>query len=215
MNDKLKESAQYLKHCQIIENEAFCLYETLSKKINQPESSFILGIAYDSLKNARILQGILDYFDPIDPENKNVRKDLSELAAEIMMLGKKISKINSLDYLISYEILKESINLEVLLSEVYTNYLKSSLPKIIIDEFSETCAINLNNFKKILEGFIEEKGKHRQTIVETRYLLEAKETEVHRQITPIIKYQNPDAWIRESTIHSFTNNPVNTQNMKI
>jgi hypothetical protein len=41
--------------------------------------------------------------------------------------------------------------------------------------------------------------------------LEAKETEVHRQITPIIKYRNPDAWIRESTIHSFTSTPGNTQ----
>ena len=208
MNDKLRESAQYLKQCLTIENEAFNLYETLSKKINPPESSFILGIAYDSLKNARIIQGILDCFDVLEPENKSVRKDL---AAQIMMLGKKISKINSLDYLISCEILKESINLEVHLSEVYTNYLKSSSPKIMVDELSETVVVNLNNFKKVIEDFIEEKGKHRQTIVETMYLLEAKETEVHRQITPIIKYQNPDAWIHESTIHSFTNTPGNTQ----
>jgi hypothetical protein len=76
---------------------------------------------------------------------------------------------------------------------------------------SETGVVNLNNFKKVLESFIEEKGKHRQIIVETMYLLEVKETEVHRQITPIIKYQNPDAWIHESTIHSFTNIPGNTQ----
>jgi hypothetical protein len=54
MNDKLQESAQYLKNCMIVENEAFKLYETLSKKINQPESSFILGIAYDNLKNTKI-----------------------------------------------------------------------------------------------------------------------------------------------------------------
>lgn len=210
MNDKLRESAQYLKHCQIIENEAFNLYQTLSKKINQPESSFILGIAYDSLKNAKIIQGILDCFEPLEPENKNVRKDLSELAAEIVLLEKKISKINNLDYLISCEILKESINLEVLLNEVYTNYLKSTSPKIIVDELSETVTVNFNSFKKVLEELIAEKGKHRGTLVETMYLLEAKETEVHRQITPIIKYQNPDAWIRESTIHSFTTTPGNT-----
>ena len=211
MNDKLQESVQYLKHCMIVENEAFNLYETLSKKINQPESSFILGIAYDSLKNARIIQSILDCLDQLEPENKNVRKDLSELATQITTLGKKISKINSLDYLISCEILKESINLEVLLTEVYTNYLKSSSPKIIVDELSETLVVNLNNFKKVIQDFIDEKGKHRETIVETMYLLEAKETEVHRQITPIIKYRNPDAWIRESTIHSFTSIPGNTQ----
>jgi hypothetical protein len=211
MNDKLRESAQYLKQCMIVENEAFNLYETLSKKINQPESSFILGIAYDSLKNARIIQGILDCFDLEDADNKNGRKDLSELAAQIMELEKKIGKINNLDYLVSSEILKEAINIEVLLTEVYTNYVKSSSPKIIIDELSETIVVNLETFKKVIQGFIDEKGKHRETIVETMYFLEAKETEVHRQITPIIKYRNPDAWIHESTIHSFTSTPGSTQ----
>ncbi len=211
MSDKLRESTQYLRQCMTVENEAFNLYETLSKKINQPENSFILGLAYDSLKNTKIIQAILDCFDPLDPENKNARKDLTELAAQITLLEKKISKINNLDYLVSSEILKESINIEVLLTEVYTNYLKSSSPKIIIDELSETIVVNLETFKKIIQDFIDEKGKHRETIVETMYLLEAKETEVHRQITPIIKYRNPDAWIRESTIHSFTSTPANTQ----
>ena len=211
MNEKLRESVQYLTNCNFIENETFRLYETLSKKINQPESSFILGIAYDNLKNTKIVQGILDCLDPLELENKNVRKDLSELAAQITALNKKISKINNLDYLISCEILKESINIEVLLTEVYTNYLKSSSPKIIVEELSENLVVNMNTFKKVIQDFIDEKGKHRETIVETMYLLEAKETEVHRQITPIIKYRNPDAWIRESTIHSFTSTPGNTQ----
>jgi hypothetical protein len=208
MNEKLRESIQYLKHCTVIENETFKLYETLSKKINQPESSSILGIAYDSLKNAKIIQGILDCFDLPESENKNDRKDLSELAEEIMMLEKRISKINSIDYLVSCEILKESINLEVLLTEIYTNYLKSNSTRIIVDELSKTVMVSFNNFKKVIEYFIEEKGKHRETIVEIMYQLETKETEAHRQITPLIKYQNPDAWIHESTIHSFSNGPI-------
>ncbi len=211
MNDKLQESLQYLKHYGTIENEAFKLYETVSKKVNQPESSFILGIAYDSMKNAKIIQGILDRFDLPEQENKVARKDLSELVAEINTLEKKISKINCLDYLISSEILKESINLEVALSKVYTNYLQSNSARVIVDELSKTGNVNLANFKKIIEDFIEEKGKHRETIVETMYLLEAKETETRRQITPLIKYQNPDTWIHESTIHSFTNPSGNTE----
>jgi hypothetical protein len=211
MNEKLRESAQYLKQCAFIENESYKLYVTLSKKINQPESSFILGIAYDSLKNAQIIQGILDCLDLPELENKNLRKDLSELAAEIIMLEKKISKINNLDYLVSCEVLKESIKLEVQLNLVYSNYLKSNSLRSIVDELSETAVLNLNNFKKVIEGFIDEKGKHRETIIETVYLLEAKETETRRQMTPLVKYQNPDSWIHESTIHAFINNPVNSE----
>jgi hypothetical protein len=126
-----------------------------------------------------------------------------------MTLERKLSKINNLEYLISCEMLKESINLEAYLGEVYTNYIKSSSTKIIVDELSKTGIVNLANFKKLFEYFVEEKGKHKETIVEIMYLLEAKEIETRRQITPIVKYQNPDTWIHESTIHSFTNTSVN------
>jgi len=208
MSDKLRESIEYLKCCTTLENESFKLYETLSKKINQPESSFILGIAFDSLKNARIIQRIVDCFDLPEPENKNVNRELSELISEIMILEKKISKINNLEYLVSCEMLKESMKLADLLGEVYTNFLKSPLIRIMVDELSKTGMINLANFKKIFEHFVEEKGKHKEIITETMYILEVKETETRRQITPIIKYQNPEQWIHESTIHSFSNAPA-------
>jgi hypothetical protein len=208
MSDKLRESIQYLKNCSFVENESFKLYETLSKKINQPESSFILGIGYDSLKNSKLIQGILDSFEITEEDNKNMVKNLSELAADITSLQRKISKINNLEYLVSCEMLKESINLEALLCEVYSNFLKSSSVKTVVDELSKGGLVNLDNFKKVFESFIEEKSRHKTTLVETMYLLEAKETETRRQITPIVKYQNPDAWIHESTIHSFATVPA-------
>jgi hypothetical protein len=210
MSDKLQESLQYLKQYSIIENEAFKLYETLSKKINQPESSFILGLAYDSQKNAKIIQGVLDCFDPLELE-KNSRKDLLELTSEIVALEKKISKINSLDYLVLCEVLKESNELEVTLGKVYANYLEANLIRFIVDELAKTETVTIANFKKIIEYFMQEKGKHREVIVEAMYILDAKETENRRQITPTIKYQNPDAWIHESTTHTFTITPESPQ----
>ena len=210
MNDKLRESIQYLKQCTTIENETFKLYETLSKKMNQPESSFILGIACDSQKSAKIIQGILNLLDVPDLENKNYRKELAELAADITTLEKTISRISNLEYLVTCEMVKKSANLEVLLTKVYTNYLESNSARTIVDELAKTGIIELDSFKKVIENFIEEKGRHRQTFVETMYILESKETETRRQITPIVKYQNPDQWIRESTIHSFSETPVIT-----
>jgi hypothetical protein len=207
MNDKAQESIQYLKTCSIIESEAFHLYETLSKKINQPESSQILGLAYDSLKNGKIIEGIVGFFDAEEIETKNSKKNLSDLGNETAMLNKKILKINSLDYLQSVEILKELITLEDTLGEAYKNYLQSNAPKNIVEEISKTVIINHANFKKIFENFTEEKTIHRGTLVDLMYALEVKETETHRKITPIVKYQNPNAWVHESTIHAFTNTP--------
>ena len=192
MNDKLRDSLQYLKSLSFIENEAFKLYETLSKKINQPESSFIFGIGCDSQKNAKIIQSILDRFDLPEQDNKDFMRDLSELATQILTLEKKVSKINNLEYLISCEMLKEAINLEALLSEVYTKYLKSSSTKIVVDELSKTGLVNLANFRKLFEYFNEEKGKHKETIVEIMYLLEAKEIETRRPQKDLVMQQIDD-----------------------
>jgi hypothetical protein len=207
MNDKLQESAQYLRCCSNLEIEAFKLYETLSKKINQPENSFILGIAYDSLKCAKIIQGILDYFDLPDTENMNCKKNMSELATKMTRFSKRISRTNNLNYEISCEILRELTILEDRLSETYTNYLQSSASKIVADEFSRL-AVNLSNFKKIFETFIEQKQKHRETLIEIKYCFEVKESERLKQLAPIVKYPDPDSWIQDSTIHAFPNGSV-------
>ena len=207
MVEKLQESAQSLKCLNNIEIETFRLYEALSKKINPPESSFILGLAYDSLKCAKIIQGILDYIDLPETENMNCKKNLTETANNISQFTKRANKTNNLNYEISCEILKELTNMEDQLSEVYTNYLQSPAIKIIADEFSKL-ALNLNNFRKIFETFIEQKQKHRETLIEIIYCFEAKESERLRTMAPTFKYKNPDEWIHESTIHNFTDTQV-------
>ena len=205
MVEKLQESAQSLKCLNNIEIEAFRLYEALSKKINPPESSFILCLAYDSLKCAKIIQGILDYIDLPETENINCKKNLLEIANNISKFTKKLFKTNNLNYELSCEILKELTNLEDQLSEVYTNYLQSPSIINIADEFSKL-ALNLRerNFKKIFETFIEQKQKHRETLIEIIYCFEAKESERLTTMAPTFKYKNPDSWIHESTIHDFT-----------
>ena len=95
MNDKLQESLQYLKQCSNLESETFKLYETLSRKLNQPESGYIIGNAYNSLKNAKIIQGILNCFELTEIENKPVKKELAELTAETVLLEKKSQKLTA------------------------------------------------------------------------------------------------------------------------
>jgi len=202
MNEKLQESAQSLKCFNNLEMEAFKLYELLSKKLNPPESSFILALAYDSMKDAKILQGILDYIDVPPLDASNCKKNLAELASNISNFTRRLSKTNNLNYEISCEVLKELTNMEEQLSEVYVNHLQTSAVKIIADEFSKL-ALNLSNFKKIFENFAEQKQKHRETLIEIIYCFEAKESERLRTMAPTFKYKNPDAWIHESTLHAF------------
>jgi len=207
MNDKLQESALYLRCCNSLELEVFRLYETLSKKINHPESSFVLGLAYDHLKRAKIIQGILGNFDLHEIENLSCKKNLEELSGEISAFSKAISRINNLNCEVSCEVLNELVNMEELLCDVYTSYLQSSAPKFLVDEFSKLVIVNLVNFKKVFEVFVEQKETYRGTIIEVIFSLESKETDRLRHVAPVVKYQNPDAWIHESTLHAFSNVP--------
>src|SRR5271169_6941414 len=119
MTEKLQESAQSLRCFTHIETEAFRLYETLAKKINPPESSFVLGLAYDSLKCSKIMQGILDYLDLPETESLYCKKNLGDLSNHFSKFTKKLTKTNNLNYEISCEILKELTDMEDQLSEVY------------------------------------------------------------------------------------------------
>ena len=183
------------------------MYETLSKKINHPESSFVLGLAYDHLKRAKIIQGILGNFDLHEIENLSCKKNLDELSGEISEFSNAISRINNLNCEVTCEVLNELANMEELLCGAYTSYLQSSAPKFLVDEFSKLVVVNLVNFKKVFEAFVEQKETYRETIIEVIFSLEAKETDRLRHITPVVKYQNPDAWIHESTLHAFSNVP--------
>lgn len=210
MNGKLQESASYLKGCSNLEAETYKLYEALSRKINQPESSFLLGLAYDSLKCAKTIQGILDYFDQTEIQNLVCKKNLSELTSSVTDFSKKIAKTNNVNYEMTCQLLKELSVLEDNLSDVYTNYAESAMVKVLSEEFSPLI-IDCNYFKKIIEVFKEEKQKHKETIMDVIYAVETKEAERFRNTSPHVKYQNPDAWTRDSTIHRFANPPASPQ----
>ena len=208
MNEKLQERALYLRCCNSLEIEAFRLYETLSRRTNNPESSFILGLAYDHLKRAKIIQSILGNFDLHEIENQRCKKNLEELSGEISAFSKAISRINNLNCEVTCEVLNELVNMEELVCDAYMSYLQSSAPKFLVDEFSKLLVVNLVNFKKVFESFVEQKETYRETIIEVIFSLEAKETDRLRHITPVVKFQNPDAWIHESTLHAFSNVPM-------
>lgn len=210
MNGKIQESAGYLKGCSNLETETFKLYDALSKKINQPESSFVLGLAYDSLKCSKTLQGILDYFDIAEIQTLGCKKNLSELTSSITEFSKKIAKTNNVNYEMTCQLLKELSALEDQLSEVYTNYAESTMMIVLAEEFSPLL-IDTNYFKKIFEAFKMEKQKHKETILDVIYSVETKEAERFRNAAPHVKYQNPDSWIRDSSMHSFANPPASPQ----
>ena len=181
----------------------------LCPRLNPPESSFILGIAYDSLKCEKFLQGILDYLDMAETENFNCKKNLTELSNNISKFTKTLTKTNNLNYEVSCEILKELTDMEDQFSEIYIATCSPQQSKLLQMNFQSSPALNLNNFKKIFENFVEQKQKHRETLIEIIYCLEPqKNSERLRTMAP---HSNTKPPTHGSTNPPFTPLPIPTQ----
>ncbi len=202
MNGKIEESLAYLKSARSLETIVSAFYEAFSKKINQPESSFVLGFAYDSQKCAKTIEALLDYFDASEIEGLDDKKDIAELISSVAFFSRKIGKTNNVNYELTCESLRELSGLEDQLYTMYTNYNKSSLVRALSDEFSKQ-TIDTANFKKIFDTLAQQKVKHKETLLEIIFAYESKEAERLRNATPLVRYKNPDAWIRDSTFHVF------------
>jgi hypothetical protein len=204
-NEKLQTYARYLNCCSSLEIESFRLYQLLSRKMNNPESSFILGIAYDSLKSSKITQSILEAFSQTETVGKECDKSLSKLLEEIQAFTRSLLRVRNIDNELFIDILKELTNLEDLLGLVYSNFNQSTGPKLITDEMSKLVTTDISNFKKIFDSFVENKTEHRETITEIIYYFEGRETKKPKYVSPVVKYQNPDAWIKITSLHAFSN----------
>ena len=205
-NEKIQTYASYLSSCNEVESETFQLYQLLSRKMNNPESAFIQGMAYDSLKTSKIIQSLLETLGQIDMPNKDCEKNLVKLSEEIKVFIKSLARIRNINNELLIDILKELLNLEDTLSIIYSSFNQSQGPKIITDEMSKLVTADLDNFKRIFELFVENKAEHRGTISEIIYYFEGREAKRPRYTTPVVKYQNPDAWIKITGQHNFANN---------
>jgi hypothetical protein len=202
MNGHLQESIVYLKSAKNLELQTANLYDAISKKINQPESSFILAFSCDSQKCAKMIEALLNCFDLTPTENNPLRKDISELIGSVVTFNKRIARTNNVGYEIACEFFREISALEEQLYSMYAIFIKSSLANVLASEFSRL-SIDSTNFKRIFENMANEKQKHRETLIDILYAFETKETERFRSGTPQVLHKTPDPRLQNSAFHVF------------
>lgn len=194
---KLQELIRNLYHYSSLEEEAYHLYSCLASKMNSPEGCFILGIAYDSMKNSRIITESIKAIDFQPDENKASKLDFSK---EIIQFVKTVSKINNIDNETFCVMMKELIKLEDFFTEKYSKFIESQGPDIITNELSELIETDPKIFKRLFEVMIKEKQRHREVLTEIYYYFGRKDEEKAKNRAPVTKYQNPDAWIKPPTM---------------
>jgi len=199
----MKNSTRHLLCCSGLEEETFHLYQCVAKKMNNPElRSLVVNIAYDSMKHSRTIKELLKTVEKTEINLKDCKQNWSGLWKEILDVSEQVSRLENINDEEFCEIFKGLTELEDCLIEGYCFLLESKVPQCLADELGRFTPINLDCLNKIFDGIIDDKQRHRETLIEIGYCFAAENSIKAKNSTPAVRYQNPDAWHKDQIAQS-------------
>jgi hypothetical protein len=194
MGDKVSEATKYLYGCLTLEKEVNHLYITATKKLASPLLTIITtSIAYDYQKHVTMIQELLKPLDPsINPDDlpKEFKKSVNEM-------GKLIEALANEDNIDADEIrdlLKNLTDFEEGLHNFYANFIESKMLEDYSNALLELSDLTDEYLRFILNSIMQENLEHREMLIEG-LSFHSKNEQKNKDSTPVIRYQNPDAWV--------------------
>lgn len=195
MGEKIIEATKYLYGCLTLEKEANLLYITVTKKLTSPQLSIVTtALAIDNQKHAAIIQQLLNpvhtYLGP-----EELPKQFKKNLGEISKLLNTLTIEDTIEDEEINELLKTLTNLEDCLHDSYDNFIESKLSNDYAKVLSGVSDITSENLEYTLKLLKQDELKHREMLIESLYF-HSKYLQRNQDTTPIVKYQNPNAWIQ-------------------
>ena len=196
MHNDQENAAKYLLNCHNIEAETYTLYSTVSKKINRPELTSILrAIAQDSQKHAKVIEELFKPFVFTNFENAKYDKNFNKLAKEIRKKSDSFRLIETINDEEIPDLLKDLTKIEDNLLDFYCQFIDSEMLKAFTDKMSTSTDMTRENLLFILQSIKEEQIKNRNMLIESLYFFNKNKLR-NKDLTPIVRFKNPDAWVR-------------------
>jgi rubrerythrin len=200
MIGKVKNSTRHLLCCVGLEVETFHLYQCVAKKMNQAElRSLVVNIAYDTMKHSETIRELLRTVGKAEVKVENCSKNWHELWKGIVEASEQISMMENISDEEFCEIFNSLAKLEDGLSESYYFLLGLKVHESLAKELGKLTPVNLEDLIGIFQRIIEDKQRHKDTLIGIRYRFAAKEAIRARDSAPVVRYQNPDAWNKQPT----------------
>lgn len=195
MNDP-RTIADYLHCLSVLEDNTSLLYKNLSEKAEMPlVKTFLLSIAQDSSKHSALLKGMTDSISASKEKAKNCKK-LGETWRVIDTALKEITSKEKIGRLELERFIEKLTVLESSVGEEYYILLQMKTLQYMAKEINQLYNINLERTKSIFTNIIEDEERHRELLATIKDLLSPDKPQKQEK-APEIKYQNPDAWIRQ------------------
>ena len=188
--------ANYLYCLGVLEKNAAYLYMSLAEKMEWPlVKSMILQIAYDSQKHSAVLQGIVQSISASKKKPESCANNLKHALDSISSVSKEISRKGKITELDFASIEGELTVLESVFVEEYSVMIDLETLRLMSRKICEVYKLDLGNLGNTFLNIIRDEDTHRSLLADIRRLFLTRQ-EKRVDNPPMVKYQNPDAWIR-------------------
>lgn len=196
LSEKTREFAKYLYGCLTIEKEVNLLYASSTKKLPSQQLQIIItALAYDNQKHAAVLQKLREPLFYIHLSSDELSKEFKKIICELSQLRYTIDMKGNLDKEDTITLLKSLTEVEDCLGNLYGNLIESKLADDYSDTFLNDSSLTSENLKYILQTLNQDNLKHRDMLIESLYFFN-RNLQKTKDTTPIVRYQNPDAWVQ-------------------
>ncbi|HTY74762.1 MAG TPA: hypothetical protein VMD05_04270 [Candidatus Nanoarchaeia archaeon] len=196
-NDELKNVTNSVKCLIVFEHKTAQLYEDIAEQTrNLPlVKSLLLQISLDSQKHSIILKGLAQSLPKTSWKPTDLPKAIAEAWRSIDAFQMELSDVDEiLDEDLS-SLPRQLSSLELIMAEAYDILVRYQNLELISPELSKIYTVNLESLKNMFMEIIHDEEHHKEILMTIKELL-AKKHEEKMETTPIVRFQNPDAWGR-------------------
>jgi hypothetical protein len=194
-----KNITNSIKCLSVLESKTALLYNSLSEKVKLPLiQSMLKEISLDSKKHSTILFGVSQSLPETNWKPKDCKNALGNVLVVVDNFIEDLSKVKSVTDSNLSVLSKQLAGLESTMSEEYFVFVQLKTLDFMSKEIGKIYNINLDSLKDIFTGIIDDEEHHREILATISELIRKKENE-ERDNTPIVRFQNPDAWIGTPT----------------
>ena len=194
--NKKNNIADSIQCDSVFEEKTCLLYKNLADRVDLPFiKSLLLHIAYDSEKHSAILNGISQSIGASRVKAKDCSKKLKDSWAVIDDISHEINNEKKPLVKNLSSLTKKLSLLESAMGEEYIVLVRIKTLQQMAGLIRENYNVNLEDLKDVFETIIRDEETHLELLAKMKKLL----TEQHvkkADTTPIVKYENPDAWRR-------------------
>jgi hypothetical protein len=180
VDDNSKNIVGFLRCLSLFESKTATLYSSIAEKVDLPlVKSLFMEISLDSQKHAGLLHGISESLPKSSWNPSECAKKVGEAWNATEIYTREITKKEKIDVQDFPELLEHLDTLEGFAGEEYNVFIQMKTLELLSDEIKKTYNINLEGFKGIFVGILQDEEHNREVIALIKELINKKEQEMN------------------------------------